>query len=353
MSFLHLRLEFGVMGEAGDWFQAYLSGRRQRVCIGKVNSPWLIPRFGVPQGSILEPLMFVLFVNDLPRTGRHGSINMYADDTTLYVEAETAEQAMEALGSDAQSTLDWYRQNRLIVNLKKTHLMVFGRKHRKNEISGTKLVLNNIELQPEQSVVYLGVTLDDQLKWDDHVMKLRSKCFGGQAKLRRLCKDLHMTVRKKLYCALIQPHTDYCSVVWHQLTLEQEKKVETIQNIGMRIILGAPRSATGTEMREKLQWTTLAQRRRLLALKLAYKCIHRMGPVYLHNKFQSISSLTDRQTRGSSSGKLYLSRPRTEFYKKSFEYSAAKLWNSLPSPIRTLTDIGPFTTACKAVLNVL
>ena len=106
MSFLHLRLEFGVMGEAGDWFQAYLSGRRQRVCIGKVNSPWLIPRFGVPQGSILEPLMFVLFVNDLPRTGRHGSINMYADDTTLYVEAETAEQAMEALGSDAQSTLD-------------------------------------------------------------------------------------------------------------------------------------------------------------------------------------------------------------------------------------------------------
>ena len=278
---------------------------------------------------------------------------MYADDTTLYAEAETAEQAMEALGSDAQSTLDWYRQNRLIVNLKKTHLMVFGRKHRKNEISGTKLVLNNIELQPEQSVVYLGVTLDDQLKWDDHVTKLRSKCFGGLAKLKRLCKDLPMTVRKKLYCALIQPHTDYCSVVWRQLTLEQEKKVETIQNIGMRIILGAPRSATGTEMREKLQWTTLAQRRRLFALKLAYKCIHRMGPVYLHNTFQSISSLTDRQTRGSSSGKLYLSRPRTEFYKKSFEYSAAKLRNSLPSSIRTLTDIGPFTRACKAVLNVL
>ena len=110
-----------------------------------------------------------------------------------------------------------------------------------------------------------------------------------------------MTVRKKLYCALIQPHTDYCSVVWRQLTLEQEKRVEMIQNIGMRIILGAPRSATGTEMREKLQWTTLAQRRRLYALKLAYKCIHRMGPVYLHNKFQSISSLTVRQTRGSSS----------------------------------------------------
>ena len=75
--------------------------------------------------------------------------------------------------------------------------------------------------------------------------------------------------------------------------------------------------------------------------KLAYKYIHRMGLVYLHNKFQSVSSLTDRQTRGSSSVKLYLSRPRTEFYDKFFEYSADK------SPIRTLTDIGPFTKLAK------
>ena len=121
----------------------------------------------------------------------------------------------------------------------------------------------------------------------------------------------------------------------------------------MRIILGAPRSATGTEMRQKLQWITLAQRRRLYTLKLAHNCIFRVGPAYLHNKFQSIPSLTERQTRGSSSGKLYLRRPRTEYYKKSFEYSTAKLWNSLPSPIRTLKDIGHFTRACKVVLNVV
>ena len=107
----------------------------------------------------------------------------------------------------------------------------------------------------------------------------------------------------------------------------------------MRIIIGAPRSATGTEMRQKLQWITLAQRRRLYTLKLAHNCIFRVGPAYLHNKFQSIPSLTERQTRGSSSGKLYLIRPRTEYYKKSFEYSTAKLWNSLPSPIRTLKDM--------------
>ena len=96
----------------------------------------------------------------------------------------------------------------------------------------------------------------------------------------------------------------------------------------------------------ELQWTTLAQRRRLYALKLAHKCILRMGPVYLHNNFQSISSITDRQTRGSSTGKLYLSRPRPKFYKELFDYSTGYF---LPSSIRTLKDIGPFTRACKAV----
>ena len=116
-------------------------------------------------------------------------------------------------------------------------------------------------------------------------MKLWSKCFGSLVKLRGLCRDLPMTVRKKLFCALIQPHTDYCSVVWCQLTLEQERKVKMIQKIGMRIIVGVPRSATATEMGQKLQWTTLAQRRRLYAVKLTRKCNFRMGHIYLNNKF--------------------------------------------------------------------
>ena len=127
--------------------------------------------------------------------------------------------------------------------------------------------------------------------------------------------------------------------------------MEAIQNAGKRIILGAPRTATGTEMRQKLDWTTLAQRRKLHTLKAVHRCIHRAGPTYLHHKFQFISDISDRQTRASSCGKLYLKRPRTEYYKQSFEYSAAKLWNSLPPSSRTLQTLGPFIKACKIALN--
>ena len=115
-----MRLEFGVVGRAEEWFRSYLSGRRQRVCVGQATSPWMTPRFGVPQGSILGPLMFILFVNALPKAVKHCSTNMYADDTTIYTAAETTEQALETLSIDANSTMDWYRQNKLIVNVEKT-----------------------------------------------------------------------------------------------------------------------------------------------------------------------------------------------------------------------------------------
>ena len=107
---------------------------------------------------------------------------------------------------------------------------------------------------------------------------------------------------------MVKSHTDYCSVVWDQLTVEREKKMEAIQNAGLRFNLRGLRTATGTELRQKLEWATLAQRRKLLAqrrklhaLKVAHRCIHKVGPVYLHHKFQYISDLRDRQTRGSSS----------------------------------------------------
>ena len=246
-----MQLEFGVVGKADEWFRNYLSGRRQRVCVGQETSPWMTPKFGVPQGSILGPLLFILFVNALPKSVNQCSLNMYADDTTLYTAAETADQAIETLRADAELTLAWFNQNRLIVNVKKTHFMAIGRRRRRMEISEAKLALQNVELYPEQTVTYLGVCLDDQLIWKKHVNKVRSKCFMGLAKLNRVCRDLPMATRKKLYCALIQPHTDYCSVVWDQMSENLNNKVEAIQNAGIRFILGAPRKRMTLRLKVK------------------------------------------------------------------------------------------------------
>ena len=147
-----MQLEFGLQGNAEEWFRIYLFGRRQRVCVGQATSCWQTPRFGVPQGHSgaidVHP-----FINDLPQAIRCGSINMYADDT-LYTAAKIIEETIDMLRTDAQSNLDWYKQSRLIVNLRKTHFMVLGRKHRRKEIYEAKLVLHNTEFQPEKTVTH-------------------------------------------------------------------------------------------------------------------------------------------------------------------------------------------------------
>ena len=167
-----------------------------------------------------------------------------------------------------------------------------GRRRRDKEISMARLALCDEELQPQAVTTSLGVAIDSQLTWREHVKRVRQKCFVGLTKLRRIGRNVPMTTRKMLYSALILPHVDYCSIVWDQLTKDLERKVETIQNVGMRIILNAPRMATGTEMRQKLGWCTLAQRRKLHPLKLAHKCLHNVGPTYLHHKFRYTSDVS-------------------------------------------------------------
>ena len=124
-----------------------------------------------------------------------------------------------------------------------------------------------MELLPKASVKYLGVELDDKLEWKKHVMNLRAKCLLALRRPSRISQDLPQEARKRLYCVLVQPHVDYCCVVWDHCSKNLQTKVETIQNRGMRYILNSPWSTTGTELREKLGWTTLTQRRNLLTPK--------------------------------------------------------------------------------------
>ena len=128
-----LDMFFGVRNEEKMWFQAYLESRFQRVISGHSSSSWLVPRVGVPQGSILGPLLFVMFVNDLPTVISMNSVNMYADDTTLYYGGANVNDSIQVLQEDAQSVLQWLDCNRLTVNLKETNLMILGRRRRKKE----------------------------------------------------------------------------------------------------------------------------------------------------------------------------------------------------------------------------
>ena len=184
-----------------------------------------------------------MFVNDLPTVISRSSANMHADNTTLYYGGANVNDSIQVLQEDAQSVLQWFNCNRLTVNRKKTNL---GRRRREKEFRNSSMSLDSVELLPKASVKYLGVELDSNLEWKKHVMNLRAKCQLALRKLSTISRDLPQETRKRLYCALVQPHVDYCCVVWDRCSKHLQTKVETIQNRGMRYILKSPWSAIQT-----------------------------------------------------------------------------------------------------------
>ena len=146
--------------------------------------------------------------------------------------------------------------------------------------------------------------------------------------IKRSSSFLPINTRKLLFNSLVRPHLDYCSVVWHSCNSTISKRIERIQNYGMRVILGKPPHTSSSPLRDQLGWTTLQERRQRFMLTLVYRCLLNLAPSYLKNKFKLNSTLYNMGTRGS--GNIHLGQPNSDHYRRSFEYSGALHYNRLP-----------------------
>jgi len=178
----------------------------------------------------------------------------------------------------------------------------------------------------------LGVVVDEDLTWRKHIQEVRKKCLIGLSQLRRISQFLPMKTRKTLYNALVLPHLDYCCVVWHECGATQSQRIERLQNYGMRVITSSPPLTPSAELRTRLQWTTLSDRRELFRLSTVHRCLHHNAPQYMCSKFHTNSSLGYSCTRGRNN--IHLERPNTDFYRKSFEFRGATMWNQLPNSVK-------------------
>jgi len=189
--------------------------------------------------------------------------------------------------------------------------------------------------------------VDDKFSWKEHIATVRKKCYRGLSQLRKLRDVLPVSTKVKLYNALVLPHTDYCSVVWHECGAVQQQQVERIQNYGMRLILAKPPRTPSSELRAYLKWTTLCRRHQMLRLNMMHRCLHNQAPGYLQSYFSTNGSVSKCQciTRGHS--KVYLRSVRTEVGRNSFSFKGAQDWNQLPSHIRNISDFPQFKKRIK------
>lgn len=328
---------YGIRGQSLDWFRNYLTNRTQKVNYANELSSSLILDFGVPQGSVLGPLLFVLHINDLPKCLLNCSISMYADDTIIYCSGPDTNEIMRILQDDLNRVAQWMVNNRLVLNQSKTKVILFGTKQKLENVSGFTIKLHGHDIERVRKFSYLGVMLDEQISWKEHTEVVCNKVAKRLGLLSRIRSCLTLEASKCVYNSLVLPVFDYTDAVWCELSAGCCQNLQRLQNRAARIILQRD-SSKNTFI--SLNWVDLATRRSIHKCILVFKCLNDLVPVYLGDYFVRNHNIHTYNTRRKTD--LHLPKPKLSLGKRTFRYSGSFLYNTLPSKIKNATSLSNF-----------
>ena len=213
---LHKLKAIGCSDSSVQWFVSYLSNREQTVCFKGTTSSSSTVRMGVPQGSILGPLLFSIYINSLPKCIHDGTVDMYADDTTLTVSGSNATEVEQKLTKSMENVFSWVTKNRLVLNADKTNVMLIGPRSILNGVKDFSVTLNGSFLKRVKEAKCLGVIIDEELRWTEHVEKVVKTAQKNISVIKRAKSYVSARSLKLLYNAIVLPHFDYCSSVWSE-----------------------------------------------------------------------------------------------------------------------------------------
>ena len=336
---------YGFKGASLKLFRDYLSDRTQVTVINDVNSETSFINCGVPQGSILAPLPFLLYIIDLPNCKLLSEVRMYADETNLTFASKDSEELFSSLTSDLGNLKQWLDSNRLSLNVLKTKCLFTGTRRKISLLpSEQHLYLDGNSIERVNSYRCLGVQVDETLSWEAHIFEVVGKVARVLAALRRLRQICPQSTLVTIYKSLILPHFDYCSAVWGSIGNGLSQKLEKLQNRAARIITGSSWDARSAPILHALKWNSLADRRAKQLKSLMFKTVNHLVPEYLSDKFANVNTFHRHNLRGAQHN-LFIPRPNAEALKKSFCYRGAVTWNSLSAEVKQATTLNSFFSA--------
>ena len=340
----------GFQNNTCEWINSYLSNRYQRVVVGEDASDWIHIINGVPQGSILGPLLFTILVSDMRCHIWDGTYHQYADDTDLLF--ETSVELVNDTIAKANNVLEkintYCRDNFLTLNAGKTKFMFFGSRPALKKLDG--IVLNDLKIENEilervKVAKNLGVSFDELLSWRKHINLNISKAVGSFINLSRFKRFLN-TKSKVLLCdSIILSRFNYCDAVYQNIDICLQKKVQKIQDMCCRFIFNVKKfdHCNYEEMRKKLGWLSMKQRRELHSLTMMYKILHGLAPNYLQDLFTYQKDIHNLNTRGSQNDNIWIDKSiKSKIHRDSFKYHTACQYNELPKNIRDCKSVNSF-----------
>lgn len=311
-----------------------------------VKSDWVEVRNGVPQGSVLGPLLFVLFISTFRGILSHCKYNFYADDLQIFLDCKPDQlvSGIRAVNDDIRAISIWASEMGLLLNEGKTKAIVVGTRRFIANIPFDELpsvIVGNVGIPFSTEVVCLGITISNTLSWSSNTTRIAKRVNSILYQLK-LCRGLlPHNLRVQLISTLVFPHLDYCSLTYLDLTNELDLILSRSLNACIRFSLDIRRDEHITEYYRQLKWLKTRERRLYFLGCLTFKILASHTPKFL---FDRLALLDRNQRRNTRRPKDWLHPPscRTELFKHSFTGAAPHLWNNLPPTIRQASKFAIF-----------
>ena len=312
--------------------------------IGQASSPARKVSVGVPQGSILGPLLFAIYINDLPKVLRNTTVTLFADDTAIYCSSQSARDLQTMLNQDLDRLAQWLYEHKLTLNISKSKFMLIGGPRKLNTLEEFTLIIKEKELDRVNSFKYLGVIINENLSWTDHVDYIKTKVSQRLGVLQRIKHLLPRNTRELFVKAMVLPILDYADVTWgDKSNTTLMNKIQLLQNKAAKLILDMPKHSSATEALDLLGWDTLEKRRRSHRLFLVFKSLN--GLIDWNFNFNHFKDIHDYNTRFNNN----ICKPQSKrtWGQHRFVCHAVDDWNALPDGIRNISDFSVFRRLVK------
>lgn len=329
---------YGIRGPIHSWFKDYLSDRQQQICFNGEMSSFKTVTLGVPQGSVLGPILFTIYINDIPNIFINSKTILFADDMTIYLIDPSPEQLVMSANQELTQLYQWCLSNRLTINLDKTHFMLFTSKRHLNI---PQLTINGISIGRTNSIKFLGVTYDETMTFKNHINNVTLRLSRHTALLYQLKDHMPQNVLKCIYYAHIYPLITYCNLIWctsyptYLIPIKMQlKKI-------VRIISNSSYFEHTDPLFKELNILKLEDITKFYVAQ--YMFTHR-------NQLQNLLPTHDHRTRNR--GNLLHPAHRLTKFRHSLSYLGPVIWNSIPSHVQNAPSMTMFKKNLKIhILN--